>query len=79
MNDFKDQGNKSFGTGDYLSAVEFYQQGLAVCPKKRPERALLHGNLAACQIKLEKYEEAIKSCDRGRRLPFFRSRGGGCR
>ena len=70
MTEKKEAGNKAFGTGEYLEAIGYYQEGLKVCPRSRQERAVLYGNTAACQLKLDKFEEAIASCDKGKE-PFF--------
>ncbi|ORY02496.1 valyl-tRNA synthetase [Basidiobolus meristosporus CBS 931.73] len=61
---YKAVGNQLFGSGEYESAVEKYNQALEICPKEKPSLlALLHGNIAACYIKLERLEDAVSACD----------------
>jgi len=67
-NQAKEEGNQAFGVGDYETAIQHYLKALSICPKKRIERSIYHGNLAACQIKLNRFQEAIESCDRALKL-----------
>lgn len=62
----KEQGNSHFARGEFDEAMASYEKALEVCPKTcKEERAVYHANAAACLMKLEKWKEAVKACDRG--------------
>lgn len=59
----KDEGNEKFGKGDYEVAVKSYTDGLTICPKSFAKtKSILHANRAACYIKQDEKELAIKDC-----------------
>ncbi|KAI9229073.1 MAG: hypothetical protein DHS80DRAFT_22672 [Piptocephalis tieghemiana] len=61
--ELKRQGNAHFGKGEWELASGLYSKAALLCPEgHNKERAIYSGNLAACDIKLGKYEDAIKSC-----------------
>lgn len=51
----KEEGNKEFSQGNYEQAIGWYIEALEICPKNRTERALYHGNIAACYMKMVDY------------------------
>ncbi|CAI4221222.1 unnamed protein product [Auanema sp. JU1783] len=56
----KQEGNQQFGLGNYSDAVQKYSEALEVCPPDFNEfRTVLHSNISACYIKLEKWDEAV--------------------
>ncbi|CAF0768493.1 unnamed protein product [Adineta ricciae] len=59
----KDEGNDSFGRGEYQQALEKYSNAISLCPMKHTrDRAVIYANRAACLMKMEKYEAAVQSC-----------------
>ncbi|KAK8792292.1 hypothetical protein WA171_002544 [Blastocystis sp. BT1] len=62
--EFKEEGNRLFKKGDYTSAVQSYKMSLRYCPLEdeyNKDRAIFMGNMAAAQIELKQYEDAIES------------------
>jgi valyl-tRNA synthetase len=55
-------GNTLFGQGDYDQAIDCYQRALTICPPSKTESTVYWANMAAAQLKLEKYEDAVRSC-----------------
>ncbi|KAL2889645.1 Tetratricopeptide repeat protein 1 [Ceratocystis lukuohia] len=61
-NTCKAAANTLFAAGDYRNAFNKYHEAFLSCPKPRLfEVAVLHSNIAACQLKLQEWPEAIKS------------------
>lgn len=66
--ELKLRGNEQFGQGDWEAALLLYQEAINTFPpntrleRGEEERAVFWGNLAACQVKLKRWEEAVKSC-----------------
>ncbi|KAL1898760.1 hypothetical protein Cpir12675_001763 [Ceratocystis pirilliformis] len=61
-NTCKAAANTLFTAGDYRNAFNKYHEAFLSCPKPRLfEAAVLHSNIAACQLKLQEWPEAIKS------------------
>ncbi|XP_048589916.1 protein unc-45 homolog A isoform X3 [Nematostella vectensis] len=64
--EIKEEGNKYFKAGDYEAALSSYAAALKLYSgdekdkEKQKEKAVIYKNRAACQLKLEKYEAAIK-------------------
>ncbi|KRX93099.1 Tetratricopeptide repeat protein 1, partial [Trichinella pseudospiralis] len=60
----KIDGNAAFRDGDFAGALRHYTDALKICPASfASTRSVLFGNRAACYMKMEKYEEAIKECN----------------
>ncbi|KRZ08183.1 Tetratricopeptide repeat protein 1 [Trichinella zimbabwensis] len=60
----KIDGNAAFRDGDFPGALRHYTDALKICPRSFTSiRSVLFGNRAACYMKMEKYEEAIKECN----------------
>ncbi|XP_034723713.1 tetratricopeptide repeat protein 12 isoform X1 [Etheostoma cragini] len=55
----KDKGNEAFAQEDYVTAVQYYSDGLAELRDMRP----LYTNRAQAYIRLGKYKEAISDCE----------------
>lgn len=72
--DCKDYGNKAFKSGDHAVALDKYQKGLRYLnedPEETPEtmdqlaalRISLNGNSALMNLKLEAWDECVRSAD----------------
>ncbi|XP_003369384.1 tetratricopeptide repeat protein 1 [Trichinella spiralis] len=60
----KIDGNAAFRDGDFSGALRHYTDALRICPTSfASTRSVLFGNRAACYMKMEKYDEAIKECN----------------
>eukprot|EP00210_Caulerpa_lentillifera_P008191 g7821.t1 len=59
----KEAGNEHFRQKSYHEAAEFYQQALNAAPIDCVDRAVYHGNKAACFVRLSKFQEALESCN----------------
>ncbi|KAK3175769.1 hypothetical protein K4F52_010009 [Lecanicillium sp. MT-2017a] len=58
----KEEANQLFGSGKLEAALDKYAAALDSCPiYKHYERAVIHSNVAACHLKLEVWEKAIKT------------------
>ncbi|TQV90661.1 hypothetical protein V2A60_006872 [Cordyceps javanica] len=58
----KAKANELFNSGDCDAALVQYEDALSSCPDYRHfERAVIHSNISACQIKLEEWSEAAKA------------------
>lgn len=58
----KANANKGFTCGEYGSAIQGYEKALAVCPTYLEyDVAVLRSNIAACQLKLEEWKQAVES------------------
>ena len=60
----KEEGNEAFKNGDWDSAVELYTEAIEVHHGENTDLAVFYKNRAAAYLKLEKYKEAIRDCDR---------------
>ncbi|DAZ98603.1 TPA: hypothetical protein N0F65_001022 [Lagenidium giganteum] len=61
----KEIGNKFFGQGRYLDAIECYTTALKLCPVEEDlayNRAVYFNNRGACLLKLGRAEEAVDDC-----------------
>ncbi|RPB05941.1 hypothetical protein L873DRAFT_1796809 [Choiromyces venosus 120613-1] len=55
-------GNRLFNTSYYLAALDAYFLALSRCPQTlKLERATIYHNIAATQMKLRNYDEAVKA------------------
>lgn len=75
----KERGGKYFKEGKYALAKKLYKRGAElitdtsirkeeVKEEAKPMRVALHLNIAACYLKLEEADEALKECDEVRDL-----------
>ncbi|XP_059297182.1 protein CLMP1-like [Lycium ferocissimum] len=62
--ELKEEGNKRFQAKDFVGALQQYDNALKLTPKGHPERAVFHGNRAAClmQMKPIDYDSVISEC-----------------
>ncbi|KAG7401664.1 cytochrome c oxidase subunit 1 [Phytophthora boehmeriae] len=61
----KELGNKFFGQGSYLDAIECYTTALKLCPAEEEyayNRAVYFSNRAACLLRLGRTEESVDDC-----------------
>ncbi|KAI1332400.1 hypothetical protein F5Y16DRAFT_177090 [Xylariaceae sp. FL0255] len=58
----KTEANALFASARYESAITKYEEATAICPHYLDyEIAVLKSNIAACQLKLEEWKDAVKS------------------
>ncbi|PNW84608.1 hypothetical protein CHLRE_03g151100v5 [Chlamydomonas reinhardtii] len=55
--ELKAEGNKYFGSGDFVNAADAYKRAIGVCP----ESAVLWSNLAAAHVNLKQWGEALQA------------------
>lgn len=70
-NDARAEGNRCFGAGQYEDALAQYAIALQIAPEMPSSseiRSICHANSAACLLKLEKYDDAIKECTKALEL-----------
>ncbi|KAI0396050.1 hypothetical protein F5Y17DRAFT_152694 [Xylariaceae sp. FL0594] len=61
-NEKKTKANKLFASSKFEGAISKYEEAAAICPHYLDyELAVLKSNVAACHLKLEQYEDAVKS------------------
>ena len=58
----KAEGNAAYRAADFAGALDRYRAGLARAPPGSPLAARLHGNCAACHLKLEAWRAAEAAC-----------------
>ena len=61
----KEKGNGHFAKGEYLQAINDYQQGFTHTNDSDP---FFKTNLALCYIKLKNYDKAVEECETAIRL-----------
>ncbi|KII94310.1 hypothetical protein PLICRDRAFT_171967 [Plicaturopsis crispa FD-325 SS-3] len=54
----KEQGNSHFRAGEYLEAIELYEQAM----QKWPDNSVYAANCAAAWLKLEEYDRVLDAC-----------------
>ncbi|KAK8816603.1 hypothetical protein WA538_002464, partial [Blastocystis sp. DL] len=62
--EFKEEGNQLYKKGDFAAAIQSYKMSIRHCPlddEYNKDRAVYFGNMAASQIELKQYDEAIES------------------
>ncbi|XP_068625993.1 tetratricopeptide repeat protein 1 [Battus philenor] len=63
--ELKIAGNDDFKIGEYEKCLEKYTEGLRICPLQfTQQRSILYCNRSAAKMKLEKYKQAIKDCNK---------------
>ena len=55
----KEQGNAFFQKGQYMKAIDCYQDALRLEDTSNEAKAILHGNKAACYLKLDQLDETV--------------------
>ncbi|GAU94631.1 hypothetical protein RvY_06365 [Ramazzottius varieornatus] len=72
--ELKKEGNRKFGSGDFLAAIDVYSEALDICPENLEtckHRSILLSNRAASYLQLgikENYEAAVADCTTGLEL-----------
>lgn len=61
---YKEKGNEAFKKSDWETAIEMYTSAIKLAASDSRELSIYLKNRAAAYIKTEKYEEAIKDCDK---------------
>lgn len=61
--EFKEQGNAAFKNGDWATAIEAYTNAIK-CGKEHKQLGTFYKNRAAAYLKLEKYEQVVRDCDK---------------
>lgn len=65
--EYKEQGNAAFKNGEWLAAKDAYTKAIK-CGDQHKQLATFYKNRAAAYLKLEKYEQALKDCDKSLEL-----------
>lgn len=61
---YKEQGNEAFKSNDFDLAIKLYTKAINLTKNDTRELATYYKNRAAAYLKQERYEEALKDCDR---------------
>eukprot|EP01026_Neomeris_dumetosa_P075524 TRINITY_DN7992_c0_g1_i1.p1 TRINITY_DN7992_c0_g1~~TRINITY_DN7992_c0_g1_i1.p1 ORF type:complete len:638 (-),score=123.75 TRINITY_DN7992_c0_g1_i1:253-2166(-) len=64
VNKLREEGDKLFVQNEFLKAVEVYDKAAKLLPEKHNDIVLMHSGKAAAYLKLEKYQESIRECDK---------------
>ena len=62
---FKEDGNQLFKDGKYEEAVSCYIKSLNLLKEDNNDKAAVLKNLAACNLKLNKYQAAVQNASNG--------------
>lgn len=65
--EFKEQGNAAFKNGDWTAAIEFYTKAIN-SGKHHKQLGTFYKNRAAAYLKLEKFEQVVRDCDKSLEL-----------
>lgn len=65
--EFKEDGNLAFKNGDWTAAIEAYTNAIK-CGKLHKQLATFYKNRAAAYLKLEKYEQTVRDCNKSLEL-----------
>lgn len=65
--EYKEQGNAAFKNSDWSGAIEAYTKAIK-CGSNHKQLATFYRNRAAAYLKLEKYECAVRDCDKSLEL-----------
>lgn len=65
--EFKEQGNTAFKAGDWSAAIEAYTKAIK-CGDQHKQLATFYKNRAAAYLKMEKFEQAVRDCDKSLEL-----------
>lgn len=60
LQSLKEKGNECFKNGQYTEALQYYTQALDLGQSKDADKAIIYKNRAACELKLNNHESAIK-------------------
>lgn len=67
-NNYKEQGNVAFKNADWMTAVAQYSKAIDVLNNDSHDMAVYLKNRAAAYLKQEKFEDAIRDCDKSLEL-----------
>lgn len=65
--EFKEEGNAAFKAGDWTDAIEAYTKAIK-CGEQHKQLATFYKNRAAAYLKLEKFEQVVRDCDKALEL-----------
>lgn len=65
--DYKEQGNVAFKNSDWTAAIEAYSKAIK-CGQQHKQLATFYKNRAAAYLKLEKYEQVVRDCNKALEL-----------
>lgn len=65
--EFKEEGNAAFKTGDWTGAIEAYTKAIKYGDQHK-QLATFYKNRAAAYLKLEKFEQVVRDCDKALEL-----------
>jgi tetratricopeptide (TPR) repeat protein len=58
----KAEGNALFLNSSYQDAITKYNDASQTAPEQAPQQAVYFANIAACHVKLDNHQDAIKAC-----------------
>lgn len=64
---FKEEGNSAFKIGDWTAAINAYSKAIK-CGQQHKQLSTFYKNRAAAYLKLEKYEQVVRDCDKSLEL-----------
>lgn len=60
----KEEGNENFKQGNYRAALKLYTKAIECTPGETDEKCIYYKNRAAANLKLGKFEQAVKDTDK---------------
>lgn len=63
-NKFKEQGNQAYKSGDYRTALNYYNKAIEINPRD----PAFYLNRALCYFNMRHYVECVKECDKSLQL-----------
>lgn len=61
----REEGNALFKDGKFEEALSLYTKAINISPLKESEKSAIYKNKAACELKLERYSEAVEDASKG--------------
>jgi tetratricopeptide (TPR) repeat protein len=71
VTELKEDGNAKFKAGNYEEALSVYTDALHLGDIKDTDKAVIYKNRSMCNLKLEKYKEAIDDASECKLLDMF--------
>eukprot|EP01023_Acetabularia_acetabulum_P059265 TRINITY_DN7122_c0_g1_i3.p1 TRINITY_DN7122_c0_g1~~TRINITY_DN7122_c0_g1_i3.p1 ORF type:complete len:648 (-),score=155.21 TRINITY_DN7122_c0_g1_i3:1332-3275(-) len=64
VNTIRDEADKFFVNNEFQKAIDTYDKAMKLLPDGHNEQAALHSGKAASYLRLQKYQESIRECDK---------------
>jgi len=58
----KASGNELFKNGEFIAAIERYDEALTIAPPQAKQRAVYFANRGACHLALQNWQGCVSSC-----------------